>query len=190
MQDFINLIDVKTDNTTDYKETSMLLIFPKCSGKCGKECQNDYLRKVQAKQYKIKDILTLYESMNTHNAIVCAGLEPFDSDFEELKNLFKYFMLSEKSVDFVIYTGYKYEEIEEKVQELEHILNSVIDNAINADKKLVIKFGRYDVRHKEPWKSDILGVELATTNQYVKSYIYYPLDKTVETIVECKVLGD
>nr|CAI9751442.1 hypothetical protein DGKKSRWO_DGKKSRWO_CDS_0151 [uncultured phage]CAI9752330.1 hypothetical protein CVNMHQAP_CVNMHQAP_CDS_0153 [uncultured phage] len=31
----VELIDVKTDNITDYKKTSLLLVTPKCSGKCG-----------------------------------------------------------------------------------------------------------------------------------------------------------
>ena len=116
MLDKISLIDVKTDDTTDYKDTSLLLVFPTCKGKC-EGCQNWKLFNVKSKQYLLKSILDLYNSMETHKAIICAGLEPFDS-FVELKSLFEEVLKLNKETDFVIYTGYYKEEVTFLVNEL------------------------------------------------------------------------
>lgn len=170
----IHLIDVVTDNVTDYKKTSLFLVFPYCSGKCGEECQNKDLRKKEIKEFDTEDIVKFYQSLDTHNAVVCGGLEPWDS-FEELKQLIKDFAISSsiKSVDFVIYTGYdniikyyfdgKYRELKEGFFGLLQLWKEYADPSSN----LIIKQGKYDVNRKIPWHSDVLGVDLATNNQEV-----------------------
>lgn len=166
----IHLIDVKTDNITDYKNTSLQLIFPYCSGKC-EGCQNYKLHESKVTKYRIKDIVHLYNKLSEHKAVVCAGLEPFDS-FEELKNLLIAFAKNDKKIDFVIYTGYELEEIEDnKVEELLKILKTYSTNDI----KLIIKYGRYDKDSHNKWLSSILGVELInnSSQQYVYEYTYH-----------------
>lgn len=166
MLDEISLIDVKTDDTTDYKETSLLLVFPKCSGKCN-GCQNWQLFNIKnIRTYKIKSIIELYNSLNTHKSIVCAGLEPFDS-FDELLLLISKIVRLEKSVDFIIYTGYNKEEIDSKIKLL---LETFILNVKNRQSKIIIKYGRYDKTKNKKWYSKVLGVGLATSNQYVIMY--------------------
>jgi hypothetical protein len=72
-EDFIN-----------YKKPSMIIEFPYCSFKCGKDlCQNSPL--VQAANIEI-NVVTLVHRYVTNpitQAIVCQGLEPFDS-FDDL----------------------------------------------------------------------------------------------------------
>lgn len=174
-----HLIDVVTDNVTDYKKTSLFLVFPYCSGKCGEECQNKDLRKKKIKEFNNKDIITLYQSLNTHNAVVCGGLEPLDS-FEELKQLIEDFakFSSIKPVDFVIYTGYdnlikyyfdgRYREVKEDFFDLLQAWK----NYAEPGSELIIKQGKYDTNHKIPWHSKLLGVDLATNNQEVLVFDY------------------
>ena len=160
-----HLIDVVTDNVTDYKKTSLFLVFPYCSGKCGEECQNKNLRKKKIKEFNNKDIITLYQSLNTHNAVVCGGLEPLDS-FEELKQLIEDFakFSSIKPVDFVIYTGY------DNLTNFD--LLQAWKNYAEPGSELIIKQGKYDINHKIPWHSKLLGVDLATSNQEVSVFDY------------------
>lgn len=160
------LLDVKTDNITDYKKTSLLLVFPFCSGKCGEECQNKHLMGTTPTGYKNTDIINLYIDLPSHGAVVFAGLEPWDS-FSEMKQLVKDFVSQYKAIDIVIYTGYEYNEIENQIQELVDCFKA---NVANSDDNLIIKYGMYDVNKKEYWKSNILGVNLATTNQAVISF--------------------
>ena len=59
--------------------------------------------------------------------------------------------------DIVIYTGYTEEEIKDKVKWL-----SLYEN-------IIIKFGRF-VPNAEKHFDEVLGVELASPNQYAKAY--------------------
>ena len=159
----MELIDVKTDNITDYKKTSLLLAFPYCTGKC-KGCQNEYLWKdPPTKNYNPIDILNLYNKLNTHEAVVMAGLEPFDS-FNDVLELINLFVFNEKAIDIVIYTGYNKDEYIKLFQEklIKVFKSGYIDN-----KRLIIKLGRYDEDQKQSWNSYILGVNLSTKNQSV-----------------------
>lgn len=168
MSDKIRLIDVKTDDITDFKETSILLVFPFCSGKCGKSCHNyKLIGQNNYKEYNINSIVNLYNRCSMHNAVVCAGLEPFDS-FDELKLLVKQLFLNrKKSVSLVIYTGYELSEIKNKVEQLINLVQGYPETSKSINNKLFIKFGRYEKDKKEYWYSTFLGVELATSNQYV-----------------------
>lgn len=174
------LLDIKTDNIIDYKKTSLLLVFPFCSGKCGEECQNKHLMGTVPTKYKNIDIINLYTNLPSHGAVVFAGLEPWDS-FLEMKQLVKDFISQYKTVDIVIYTGYEYNEIKNQIQELVDCFNT---NVVNNDDNLIIKCGMYDVNKKEYWKSDILGVNLATTNQTVISFNKNSTNNTTSVIKE------
>lgn len=164
------LIDVKTDNVVDYKKTSILLVFPYCSGKCGPSCQNWNLRKLHQTDYinvTSQDIVQLYKSLDTHNAVVMAGLEPLDS-LDDVLSIIDRINLQRKACDIVIYTGYTEEEYNEKFEQ--KIIKAFKANSRYPNKKLIVKIGRYDEDFKKPWHSNVLGVNLATTNQIVKVY--------------------
>lgn len=162
----IKLIDVKTDNISEYYKTNLLLAFPNCIGKC-KNCQNTSLYDADVENYVIEDIINLYNNLNTHEAVVCAGLEPFDSGLNLLQ-LFKRFLMNKKPVDFVIYTGYNENEVSNIIRRFKDALNTYG----KSEDSLIIKFGRYlpQYKNKSEEIDDILKVKLATTNQYAIKY--------------------
>lgn len=89
----------------------------------------------------------------TH-AIVCGGLEPFDS-FDELKYFISLFRVFSQD-PIVIYTGYTEEELEYAIPILQKIGN------------IIVKFGRF-IPNSPHIFDTILGVELASDNQYAKN---------------------
>lgn len=150
---------VETD-FCNYKKASMFIIFPKCSWKCEKECgraicQNSSLAHSQEYKVPIETIVQKYLNNPITKAIVCGGLEPFDS-YKSLIELIN--KLREKTEDdIVIYTGYKEEEIFAQIQQ------------IIKYKNIIIKFGRFLPDQKKHY-DEILGVNLASKNQYAKRY--------------------
>ncbi len=143
MEDFVN-----------YKKPSMVIAFPYCTFKCGKElCQNNELLKSPDINISVKRITELYINNPITNAIVMQGMEPFDSLTDLL--ILIYELRQVTNDDIVIYTGYKEEEIQHYI------------NAIKDFKNIIIKFGRYIPNIKSHY-DEILGVYLASDNQYGK----------------------
>ena len=142
----------------NYKKPSMFILFPYCTFKCDKEngcavCQNSILANQPTHTVAMETIFDLYFRNPITKAIVCGGLEPMDS-FDELWALLSYFR-RRCADDFVIYTGYKEEEIKDKLEILELYEN------------VIVKFGRF-IPNDTPHFDDILGINLASNNQYAK----------------------
>ena len=142
----------------NYKKPSLFIIFPYCNFKCDKDCglkvcQNSSLAKEKEIEYSIDKIVNNYIKNDMTKAIVCGGLEPMDS-FDDLKELVSALRVKTND-DIVIYTGYREEEIEDKANDLKQFAN------------IIIKFGRYIPNDKE-YYNDILGINLASRNQYAK----------------------
>lgn len=142
----------------NYKKPSLFIIFPYCNFKCDKDCglkvcQNSSLTKEKEIEYSIDKIVDNYIENDITKAIVCGGLEPMDS-FDDLKELVGALRIKTND-DIVIYTGYREEEIEDKVNDLKQFTN------------IIIKFGRYIPNDKE-YYNDVLGINLASRNQYAK----------------------
>ena len=151
----INLKGFEDENFCNYKKPVMFLGFPNCSFKCGfAACQNSKLAASPIKTYEIKSVYQRYIQNPITKGIVCGGLEPFDS-FDELFNLISYFRNNNNTDPIIIYTGYNEEEVKISLNKLK-IFNNII-----------IKFGRY-VANDIPHKEDLLGVNLASKNQYAK----------------------
>ena len=87
------------------------------------------------------------------SAIVCGGLEPFDS-WSDMYFLIQ-MLRKQTNDDIVIYTGYTEEEVKDKVYLLDLFPN------------IIIKYGRY-IPNQQPHYDEILGVNLASDNQYAK----------------------
>ena len=71
----------------NYRRPSMFLIFPYCSFKCDKECgksicQNSALAHEPAVEIETAAIVRRYLDNPLTHAVVCGGLEPFDSKEE------------------------------------------------------------------------------------------------------------
>ena len=148
--------DLCETDFANYKKPAMFIIFPTCSFKCDKErgtkiCQNSSLADCPNIEYPIEKIVSKYIQNPMTHAIVCGGLEPFDS-WEDLLELVTK-MRERTNDDFVIYTGYTEEEISEKIKVLKNFRN------------IIVKFGRY-IPNIESHYDEILGVELASPNQY------------------------
>lgn len=146
------------EDFVNYKKASMFIAFPSCTFKCEREnpechCQNGTLATSPDIEVDTKYIVDRYMKNSITSAIVCGGLEPMDS-IEELYNLIMAFRLKTDD-DVVIYTGYKKEEIEDKVALLSMLKN------------ITIKFGRY-VPNQEEIIDPVLGVKLANKGQYAE----------------------
>jgi len=154
----MKLIDIKDEDCINFKEISMFIAMPYCNGKCYKElgldssiCQNDALKKSKIIDIDQREILTRYLQNQMSTSIVFGGLEPMDS-FNEIYSFIKLLRLYNNDY-VVIYTGYKEEEIKDKIE----ILKSL--------KNIILKVGRYIPNSKNRY-DEILGVTLASDNQY------------------------
>ncbi len=143
----------------NYKQPSMFLIFPYCTFKCDKEngsqiCQNSALTHEPEVEIRNIDVVQRYLNNSLTHAIVCGGLEPFDS-WDDLWSFICVFRGFSKD-PIIIYTGYREEEISEKITALSQLNN------------IIVKFGRF-IPNSPHIFDTILGVELASNNQYAKN---------------------
>lgn len=157
MSEFITLKGIIDEDFVNYRVPSMVLIFPFCSFKCGtKYCQNSSLAKDKDITISIDNVCDRYINNTITEAIVCQGLEPFDS-WDELESLISHFRKNKLCNDeIVIYTGYEKDEIIDKINYLKDIYINII-----------IKYGRY-IPNQNQHFDQILGVNLASNNQYAE----------------------
>ena len=158
--EIINLID---EDFVNFKVPSMFIIFPRCSFKCDKEngincCQNSNLATAPTINIDATDIIKRYKNNPITEAIVCGGLEPFDS-FNDLYHLAYALRSIDEDSLLVIYTGYTEYELE----------NMDLLEPIIGFHNILIKFGRFKPG-QIPHKDELLGVMLASDNQYSKFY--------------------
>lgn len=154
------------EDIANYKKCSMFLIFPTCSFKCDHECgrtvcQNSSLANAMAVEVDKETVILRYVNNPMTSAIVCGGLEPFDSPQSLLSFVDSLRRIHKIEDDVVIYTGYTEEELEN-----DSLLSSFYRN-LRRYKNIIIKFGRF-IPNQESHLDPILGVELASPNQYAK----------------------
>lgn len=148
------------EDFTNYKKPSMYIAFPSCTFKCERECgqkmcQNSSLVQAPTLTTGVHSIVSKYINNPITSAIVIGGLEPFDSE-EDLQILITYLRASTQD-DIVIYTGYKKEELQER---------EIYQYLLNAN-NIIVKFGRF-VPNQQPRHDDVLGIKLASDNQYAE----------------------
>jgi hypothetical protein len=144
----------------NYKKPVLFLAFPWCSFKCDKEfgttiCQNSELIKEPIAEVDASIILKIYTSNPLTKGVVCGGLEPIDS-FDDLLSFIQAFRAISQD-PIIIYTGYTEEEIATQINQLKTYGN------------LIVKYGRFVPNARERY-DEILGVTLASDNQYAKYY--------------------
>ena len=137
----------------------MFLGFPRCSFKCdienGKQvCQNSALATSPDINVPLDEIIERYINNPITEAIVIGGLEPFDT-FEQLYEFVKAFR-EVADDDIVVYTGYYEDEIEDMVDKI-------------ASFHIIIKFGRF-IEGQTKHYDTVLGIELASENQYAEEF--------------------
>ena len=143
IEDFIN-----------YKKPSLFIAFPYCNFKCGQElCQNSELIKSPLLEISATQIIDWFNDNPITEAYIFGGLEPFDS-WSDLLHLITQIRIRDKNSDIIIYSGYTKTELEER---------GVLDALYRFG--VIIKCGRY-IPNKSSRYDDILGVELASDNQY------------------------
>lgn len=147
------------EDFVNYKKPSMVVEFPRCDFKCDKECgqevcQNSSLVKSPTHDVPVDKIVLSYLKNSITSALVCQGLEPFDSK-EDLYQLIKFFRKYADD-DIVIYTGYTEEELFFDIEFLKRVY-----------KNIIIKFGRF-IPNQPSYYNETLGVFLASSNQYAK----------------------
>ena len=146
------------EDIVNYKLCSMFILFPYCTFKCEKECgikccQNSPLAKAEVLDVDAETIVQRYINNPISKAIVFGGLEPFDS-WDDMYRLIGQFRIYTDD-PIIIYTGYKEEEITEKINLLKTLSN------------IIIKFGRF-IPNDSPIYDEVLGITLASHNQYAK----------------------
>lgn len=150
------------EDFSNYKVPTMYIGTATCGGKCCTEagiplsvCQNDAWRETATILIPDDDIIERYLRNPITKAICFGGLEPFEQ-FDEIFNLISGLRTKYCCDDtVVIYTGYNKMEIWSQV------------GVLKAFKNIVIKFGRF-VPDDTPHFDDVLGVSLASRNQYAE----------------------
>lgn len=146
--------DIIWGDTVNYRVTSLTIMFPYCTFKCGEmNCQNYALAQEKNVDVNVPDLVQQYIKDDMCEAVVMQGFEPFDSFndvYEFISELRKY---SDDPV--VIYTGYNISEIQEQI------------NILKEYKNIIVKFGRYKPSEK-PHFDSVLGVNLISNNQYAE----------------------
>jgi hypothetical protein len=82
------------------------------------------------------------------------GLEPMDS-YQDVVDIISYLRATDNNDDVVIFTGYEKSELKDKIPELYSFGN------------VIVKWGRY-IPNQKPHYDEILGIYLASDNQYAE----------------------
>lgn len=148
------------EDFTNYKKCAMFVGTSSCTFKCEKECgiqccQNSPLTRMPTKFIEDEVIINRYLKNPFTKAIVIGGLEPFDT-YDELLAFCKSFRQA-SSDTIIIYTGWYPNEIATQTTKIVQLGN------------IIIKYGRY-IPNSEPIFDKILGVTLASSNQFAVAY--------------------
>ena len=148
------------EDFSQYYLPTMTIASARCSFKCDalngcQVCQNWELTHAPDIEIDNKKLIERYLNNPITKAICFGGLDILDQ-FAELISFIKDFR-EVSDDDIVIYTGYTEEEV--KIMGCWDLLATFSN--------IIIKFGRF-VMNCEPHKDELLGVELASPNQYAE----------------------
>jgi hypothetical protein len=151
-----------TEDFTNYKQPAMFIGCVDCDWKCCTDggfspsvCINDAWHHSSVQDIDNDRLIEKYLSNPITNAVVFGLLEPMLQFYEIVAFIAKLRLEYMCNDDVVIYTGYREDELENELQILALFSN------------IVVKFGRF-VPNNEKHYDDVLGVELASDNQYAK----------------------
>lgn len=154
--------DLYRENFNHYKLPSMVIGCVYCNWKCCKEaglpistCQNQSHSTLRPKNYTPDEICQEFISDPIEKAIVFAGLEPFEQYSDMCCVIITLREKYKRSDPVIIYTGYTQFELENEILFLSRFEN------------IIVKFGRF-IPGQEKHRDDVLGVVLASNNQYAK----------------------
>ena len=145
------------EDFNQYKFPTMTIACPRCSFKCNElngkcVCQNWELVKSPDIEIDNQKIIERYINNPISKAVCLGGMEPLDTFASVLSFIKDFRKVSNDPI--IIYTGYTEEEVR---------LMGVWD--MLKPFGIIIKVGRY-MMNCEPHYDELLGVELASPNQY------------------------
>ena len=156
----MRLKTIVPEDFTNYKVPSMFIGTVACDGKCCKEagipvtvCQNHGWLSSQTHVVSDRELCQRYLGNPITKAVVFGGLEPFEQYHELCRFLNMFREVFGCDDDVVIYTGFNKDEIKDEVEHLAQYKN------------IIIKFGRFKP-NEQPHFDEVLGVNLASSNQY------------------------
>lgn len=149
------------EDFVNYKKASMFISIGDCDWKCCIDgnfdvsiCQNSALAKIDELELNDELIYHRYITNPITKAVVIGGLEPM-TRFDDIYDLIKLFRDNNCNDEFVIYTGYNADEIQDKL------------NTLSKFNNVIMKFGRFKLNDTERF-DEVLGVTLASSNQYAR----------------------
>lgn len=150
------------EDFVQYSKPTMFITNTVCDLKCEKECgiqccANNQIFKEPTIALTFDKIIYQYLKNPITKSITFGGLEQFDEP-EQLELLIK-IIRQYSNDDIVIYTGYTEEELAN---------NRYYKNILECG-NIIIKYGRFRP-NQTPHYDEILGVNLASDNQYAKRY--------------------
>lgn len=156
----MKILGVIDEDFINYKKPSMVIEFPFCDFKCEKDCgeavcQNSPLVNHPIIEVSADVLARRYVQNPITSAVVFQGLEPLDSMDDIVSFLAALRRYTQD--DVVIYTGYNKAEIADKLTRIIPFGN------------VVMKYGRF-VPHQTPHYDEVLGVKLASDNQYAERF--------------------
>jgi len=168
--------DINECDFVNYKKPSMFLAFPTCSMKCDElngapVCQNCRLAQEPNISISKEEVCERYINNPLTNSIVFGGMEPFDSNLDVISLIDCLRNKYNCNDDVVIYTGYTKEELIQGYRtnqepEAAKAIKTFWVTLISYP-NIIIKFGRFIVNSESRY-DDILGVKLASKNQYAE----------------------
>lgn len=161
----------------DYKKPAMYIAFPDCSFKCDvlngcQICQNSHLAQDPDIEIKKENLIERYLTNPITEAIICSGLEPFDSILDLISFIScvrdKYHCMD----DIIIYTGYTEDELREghygtNFNKETNETYQAFYRDICQYPNIIIKFGRFIMNDQSHFDS-VLGINLNSLNQYAR----------------------
>ena len=143
---------------TNYREPCLTIEFPYCNFKCDElngcqVCQNSELAHAPDIEVSGEQIWKMYQENPLTKAFCFQGLEPFDSMMDMCELIIFIRKIKNCHDPIVIYTGY------EKFEDF------VVENFLKHYDNIIVKWGRY-IAGQEPHYDDVLGVNLASNNQW------------------------
>lgn len=173
----MNLIYLVDEDFVNYKLPSMFVGFPHCTCKCDKEygkviCQNNPLLNSPTISITKEDLCERYINNPITSAIVIGGLEPMEDDIDLISFVNCLRNKYECYDPIVIYTGYTEQELINGWRDGREGSESIFANhwqSLISYENIVVKFGRF-IPDMPSRFDDVLGVKLASENQYAKEY--------------------
>ena len=160
------------EDVTNYKKTSMVIGLPFCDGKCWRDlnvkepgkynwslCHNGNLLEQENIEIDQEKLIMRYLNNPLSHAIVFAGMEPLLSIDDLIKFILSMRFTHNCDDDIIIYTGYNEDE--------SRAFRFITEIHSYDIKNVIVKFGRY-IPNQEIHYDDVLGVKLASDNQYAK----------------------